>query len=166
MILDEQRKEKLNEWLNEIGELYVDVYQPNSGASSTDYLLRSIQELEMLIAEQAWHSLTVTVFRKLQFPLRGIADNELLKKSLQVLPDNWYDVLLISDEGYYPSSCIHLGGRDSHQELRQEYSDFEGLMVGIGQNPFDYETDWIEKSPSEAMVIKLKRMEGSYIRMD
>ena len=162
MILNEQQIRKLNEWLAKNGELYADVYLPNSGRGGTGYFLCSIQDLEDLIVQQTWPSLAITVFRRLQYPLRGIADENLLLQALKSFPDDWYSVLLISDEGYYPSGVIQVGSGDSHQDLKQEFPEFRGLMVAIGQNPFDSNTDWIEQTPSEVMVLKLKRIEGQY----
>ena len=157
MMLNNKQKEVLNVWLGETGELYVDVFLPHSGGGGTGYLLRSIQDLESLIKRITWPIGTITIFRNLQYPLRGIANEELLEKALKTFPDSSIHVILIGDEGYFPSSCIYVGGGDSHQELIESYHEFEGQLVGIGQNPYDEsDTIWMESSP-DVMFIKVEQ---------
>lgn len=72
----------LNDWLTETGELYVDVYWPHSGNSGTAYFIRSMSDLNDLVAEQTWPEICFTIFRRLQYPVRGVANDELLEQAL------------------------------------------------------------------------------------
>ena len=55
----------LSDWLEETGELYVDVYQVRHGGTGDAYFIYSMRDLKTLIARQYWRELAVTVFRKL-----------------------------------------------------------------------------------------------------
>jgi len=156
----EQHK-KLNTWLSENGELCVDVYLPHSAGGGTQYFVRSIEDLESLILGQSWRELVVTVFRRLQYPLRGVADASLLERALQQIPDgDWYTFVVLEDYCY--PSHPQWGSGSSHAEFRQEFSEVLGRPVGIGRNPFDYDDSWIRSSPDEAMELHLQRSESSY----
>src|SRR5689334_1814225 len=115
----------LSDWLDESGELYVDVYWPHSGGGSTPYFVRSLRDLKELIKQQTWPEIGITVFRHIQYPLRGIADEFMITKALQQIPDGeWYRI--VSLEEYYPSSCGFRGSGDSHAELRQDILSLTG----------------------------------------
>src|SRR4051794_23148163 len=120
--LTPQQLKQLQDWLSETGELYVDVYRPHSGGSGTAYLVRSASDVEALIAKQTWPELVVTVFRRLQYPLRGIADDALLAQALQQTRDGeWFHFVSLDD--YYPSPCSWRGSGSTHAELRQEFHE-------------------------------------------
>jgi hypothetical protein len=124
-----------DDWLTENHELYVDVYLPHSGSSSTGYFVRSIQDLKILISRQTHPELSITVFRRPQFSLRGIADKNLLEQALNNIPDGeWYRIVSLDS---FPSECNILGSGNRHQELETEFSEIVGQNVGIGQSPFD-----------------------------
>jgi hypothetical protein len=132
-----QQHRRLEKWLSETGELYINLYLPKCAGSGTDYFVNSLEKLEELIPKQTWQELDVTVFRRLQYPLRGVADESLLERGLQQIPEGeWYTIVLLED-----CFCPHLrrwrGGGNSHAEFRQEFSEVLRRRVGIGQNPFD-----------------------------
>jgi hypothetical protein len=127
----------ISDWLNETGELYVDVYHPHSGGGSAAYLIGSIDELKTLIAKETWREIVVTIFRKQQYPLRGIANEALLERALNLIPDGQYYSIISLEGSKFPSSLSHVGGENNHEELRREFADVLGELVGIGQNPFD-----------------------------
>src|SRR5947208_6004766 len=96
--LTPERRAKFQEWLSENGELCVDIYLPKSGGGGTQYFVRSVGEFEALISEQTWRELVVTVFRRLQYALRGIADESLLAQALQQIPDGqWYTIVVMEN---------------------------------------------------------------------
>lgn len=161
-VLTPEQSTKLEKWLTESGELCVDVYLSKGGGGGNQYFVRSLSDLEALISEQKWQELVVTVFRRLQYPLRGVADDSLLAQALQEIPDGqWYTIVIL--ENYcYPSHPLLCGSGDSHAELRQEFSAVLGQRVGIGRNPFDYDDTWIQSSPDEAMVLYLRRCGERY----
>lgn len=161
-LLSSEKREQLQKWLAETGELCVDVYLPHSGGGGTGYFIRSIEQLEELVTRQTWRELVVTVFRRLQYPLRGIADASLLGRGLQRIPEGeWYTIVLLEDY-FYPHQPSWTGSGNSHAEFRQEFLEVTGRRVGIGQNPFDKDDSWIRSTPSEAMVLDFKRQGDHY----
>ncbi|MBK9747412.1 MAG: hypothetical protein IPO91_11600 [Chloroflexi bacterium] len=70
----------LKDWLEETGELYVDIDLPHSGSSGSAYLVRSMNELKLLISRQTHPEIVIAIFHSLQYPIRGIADEILLKQ--------------------------------------------------------------------------------------
>ena len=160
--LSPYQRSELEEWLREPGELCVDIYLPKSGGGGNQFFVRSVDDLEALISGQTWRELVVTVFRRLQYPLRGIADDSLLTRALQEIPDGqWYTILLLEDY-CYPRRPAFCGSGDSHAELRKEFSEVLGRQVGIGRNPFDYDDKWLQSSSEDAMVIHLQRYQDHY----
>lgn len=154
--LTPQQETQLREWLSETGELYVDVYRPHSGCSGTAYFVRSPSELETLIREHTASELVMTIFRRLQYPLRGVADDTLLAQALQQTPDGeWFHIVSLDD--HYPSPCSWRGSGSTHAELRQEFREIVGQRVGIGRNPFDGDETWIHSTSNEFMVLRHKR---------
>lgn len=125
----------LSDWLAETGELYVDVYLPHSGGGGIGYFIRSLRDLKSLVSQQTWREIDITIFRKLQFPLRGIASEQLLEQALQQIPENHpYEIVNLRS---YPEHCTYCGSGKSHIELRRELTEVFGELVGIGQEP-DY----------------------------
>ena len=157
-----QQHKQLKQWLSETGELYIDLYLPKSAGSGTDYFIDSLEKLEELISKQTWQQLVVTVFRRLQYPLRGVADESLLERGLQQIPDGeWYTIVLLEDY-FYPHLRRWRASGSSHAEFRREFSEVLGRRIGIGRNPFDKDDAWILSTPDEAMVLYLKRMGDHY----
>ena len=153
---------KLEGWLNENGELCVDVYLPKSGGGGNQYFVRSVNDLLALIAQQTWDDLVVTIFRRVQYPIRGVANEELLGKVLHELPDGeWYTILLLEDH-CYPNQPQFCGSGDKHEDLSKQFSKFLGHQLAIGRNPFDYDDTWIQSSPDEVMVLYLQRFGDQY----
>ena len=148
----------LSDWLAETGELYVDVYQVHSGGSGDAYFIYSMRDLKSLIARQDSRELAVTVFRKLQYPLRGVANEDLLKAGLELIPEGeWYTI--VSLESVYPSYVLKWGVGNTHEEFRQEFAEVLGKRVGIGQNPFDFtlDTAWFLAHTDEAFYVSYTR---------
>jgi hypothetical protein len=153
---------KLQHWLSESDELCVDIYLPKSGAGGTQFFVRSVDDLEALISEQTWRELVVTVFRRLQYPLRGTADDSLLAQAFEQIPDGQWCTFIVLENYCYPNRPKWWGSVDTHAELRQELSEAEGRRVGIGRNPFDYDDTWIRSSPDEAMLLYIERRADHY----
>ncbi len=141
----------LSDWLNDAGELYVDINLPHSGSSSTPYFVRSLQDLKELLANQDWPEIGITVFQRRQYPLRGVVDDEFVAKALDYIHDN-EEYAIVSLDHYYPSPCVFYGGGDNHVELRQELEEIAGALVGIGKNPLDYETNVFHFHPDILMI--------------
>ncbi len=162
-LLSAQLHETLNAWVAESGELYVDVHRVHGGCSSDAYFCRSIIEVEELLAGQTWPELVVHVFRRVQYPLRGMANEELLAKALKQIPDGTY-FSFVSLDYYYPSQCSWCGSGDSHAELRKEFAEIFGERIGIGFDPFGDDDSWISKSPDEVMILDFATKEKTIRR--
>jgi hypothetical protein len=155
-ILAPTQREQLQNWLSEIGELYVDVHRPHSGSSGTAYFLLSVDELETLVVDETSPELVVTVFRHLQYPLRGVADSSLLAQALQQIPDGeWFHIVSLEDR--FPSPCWWRGSGNTHRELRDDFGEVLGQRVGIGQDPFDRHPTPFHFSPDEVLVFTRER---------
>jgi len=153
-----QIRDTLKAWLADTGELYIDIYLVHGGCSSLNYFCRNILEIEELLAKQIWPEVVVHIFRRIQYPLRGVANEELLSEALKRIPDGeWYH--FVSLEDYYPSECSWRGCGNSHAELRKEFAENIGELIGIGYNPFDRDDSWMSKSPDEVMILDIKTKE-------
>jgi hypothetical protein len=143
----------LSNWLGEAHELYVDIHLPHSGSSSTAYFVRSITDLKHLIEQQIHPEIRITIFRHVQYPIRGIANNDLLDQALQQIKNgDWYSIISLAH--YFPQSCRFFGSGNSHQELKQEFTEIVGELVGIGINPFDvYDEEWLNSRPDEVLTL-------------
>jgi len=152
----------LNDWMMQTGELYAEIYQPHSGGSGTPYFIRSLHDLKSLVAQQTGPEIGVTIFRQIQYPLRGVADSVLLEKAIQRIPDGeWYSIVSLED--YFPSACVFWGNGNSHTELQADFSDIFGRRVGIGQNPFDrYEREWFHSHPDEVFLLSVTKNQNYY----
>ena len=121
----------LSDWLDETGELYVDVYLPHSGGSSAAYLIRSLSDLKALLLKQNWQEIAITIFRRFPYPVRGIADAHLLEFALEQIPDGQpFDIVNLT---YYPGFLTYCGDGSRHVELRRDLTEAFGDLVGIGQ---------------------------------
>lgn len=162
-VLSSYQRQQVDRWLSETGELWVDLYVAHSGGSSDHYFIRSAEQLENLISKQTGHDLQICVFRRLQFPLRSVADASLLAEALKQIPDGqWYHIFSL--EHYYPDKCDLFACGDTHDELRRDFAKVTGKRVAIGQNPFDGDDKWVFNTPDEVLVLNLKRSEaGVYV---
>ncbi len=163
------QRQQLQSWLTETGELYVDHYRPHGGGPSDNYFIDSVEDLEALITNEKWPELVVTIFRGLQFPIRGIADETLLARALKQIPEGKEFVIKNLTERY-PSSCGCWGSGKSHAELRSDFSEIIGERVGIGQDPeVNYNGIWDGSKRSywashdQVMIIERKRHLYNYI---
>jgi hypothetical protein len=154
-MLTPSQYQQLREWLSETGELYVNVHQSHSGTSGKAYFVDFLSDLESLIAREPTPELVITIFRRLQYPIRGVADDALLTMSLQQIPHGlWFSILSTKDR--YPNPSYRLTGGCTHQELRQIFGKFKGQRVAVGTDPFDKNNTWVNSHPDEVMVLRRK----------
>ena len=157
-LLSSQQCKVLNTWLAESGELYVAVYPVHGGSSGDAYFCRNVKEIEELLTKQTWPEVVVHIFRRVQYALRGVANEELLTKALEQIPDGeWFH--FVSLDCYYPSKCRWCGSGNSHTELRHEFAEIIGQQIGIGYDPFDRDDSWMSKSPDEVMIVGINTKE-------
>lgn len=161
-VLTAEQRARFEAWLSDSGELCVDIYKPKSGSGGRQYFVRSVDDFEKLISEQIHPELAVTVFRCLQYPLRGIADESLLKQALHLIPDGQRYTFVVLENYCYPNQPTHWGSGNSHSEFRHEFSEVLGRPVGIGLNPFDGDESWIRANPNDVSVLYLQRQGDHY----
>ncbi|HEY1173318.1 MAG TPA: methyltransferase domain-containing protein [Verrucomicrobiae bacterium] len=171
LTLTPEQRQKLQAWLTEAGELYVDWYRPHSAGPSDHYFFDSVADLETHLAHEKWPELVVTIFRRLQFPIRGIADEALLARALQELPDH-KELVIKNLAERYPSQChCWAGSGNSHAELRNDFKDILGEHVGIGLDPEEiYEGIWDTRraywsAHEDIMILEKKRPPSLFERI-
>jgi hypothetical protein len=152
----------LYDWLQETGELYMDLDRPHSGGSNGSvYFFGSLSELKGIVSQEAWREVNISVFRAKQYPIRGIFDARLLAVALAQIPDvQYFSILSGADSALRP--CEVIGWGDSHEELREEFARLEGRQVRIGQNPYDLHDDQrFFDSPEEVFVVRFLKRGGA-----
>jgi hypothetical protein len=151
----------LHDWLEETGELYLDLDRPHSGgANNSLYFVRNLAELRGIVSNETWPEVDISIFRAKQFPIRGLADEKLLAAAMEQIPDNQYFTLLsVGADRLAP--CGAIGWGDSHKELREEFARLEGQQVWIGQDPFDLPPndhfDRFFNSPDRVLVVRFHK---------
>jgi hypothetical protein len=155
----------LSDWLAESGELYVDVYHPHSGGGSAGYFIRSMADLKRLIAQEKWHEIAVTIFREKQFPLRGIADDQLLAQALRMIPDGERYAFVSLELSVFPDHVAFWGSGNSHAEFQSEFAMEVGESIAIGQDPDNLMTrEWVNSHPDEVFEAAFLRQNGKITR--
>ncbi|SPE59684.1 hypothetical protein SBV1_340051 [Verrucomicrobia bacterium] len=151
-LLSLERRQRLENWLSATGELCVHLYLPHSAGSGTNYLVRTVNELEELIAKQTWDELDLAIFRRLQYPLRGAANEAMLEQALRQIADGeCFELVWL--EHYYPEEYWRFATGDTHHEMREAFREAAGEQVGFGRDPCDGYSDWIYRTPDEVMVL-------------
>jgi len=159
-IFTSAQRQRLQDWLAETGELYVDCYRRRYAGPSDNYFIDSVTDLETLITNEKWPELVVTIFRRLQFPIRGVADDALLARALQEIPEGkQFEMKNLAER--YPSPCECWGSGNTHAELRNDFRENIGVSIAIGLDPEEiYRGIWQHSQHSrwvadgEVMIIK------------
>lgn len=152
----------LSDWLESTGELCVDLYLPHSGGGGTVYFIKSVNDLKSLMTQEMWPEIVITIFRDIQYPLRGIADDRLLQEALQQLPDGDHYAIISLNE--YPSPCTYKSDGKNHTELRRDFLEIIGDEVAIGLDPtFNIDNEqWIYKHSNEVFRLSVKKNQTHY----
>ncbi len=154
-MLTPSQYQQLREWLTETGELYVNVHPAQNGTTGKAYFIDFITDLESLIANEPAPELVITIFHRLQYPIRGVADDALLALALQQIPHGqWFSILSTKDR--YPKPCKRLTGGCTRHELQRMLGEFNGQRVAVGTDPFDKNNTWVNSHPDEVMVLRRK----------
>jgi hypothetical protein len=84
----------------------------------------------------------ITVFRNRQLPLRGIVDDEFIRKCLSTLQDgSEFAVVETAQTTAGPHSWFDFSTGTSHEELREDLESRRGKPVAAGEYP-----PWLEDS--------------------
>jgi hypothetical protein len=139
-------------WLNETGELFVELYYPHSGGSGRFYLLTAPTNFIDLI-EQARDGALFFLLKQKQFPLRGIVDDAFISQATTAVADG--EEFLITDLATYPEHVSFLGDGQTHTQLIAELSDLRGRLVAIGHEPDTNPAYWKQDTrPDRLTAIK------------
>ena len=139
-IYDESWLGRITDWLTASGELLIERYYPHSGGSGTYFFIVSLADLAEM-TEQARPGAVFYVFRRKQFPIRGIVDDAFFDRALEAIPDGaWY---LFTPPSFYPTPVSYESG-NTHLELRAELEARRGALVGLGRDPSTFEAQAIE----------------------
>ena len=147
----------LHDWLQQTGELYMDLDRPHSGGLNNSlYFLNSLSHLKSIVAEETHPEVSISIFREKQYPIRGLMNGALLTTAFEQIPDRQYFTILSrADDSLAPFNVIGFG--DSHDELREEFARLKGKHGRIGQDPFDQpDTNFFEK-PDDVFVTRSYR---------
>ena len=137
-------------WLAENTPLFVDDFWQAAGGTTPQYFIRSVNDFLEIISLPARPRRIVSVFRHL-YPVRGIADDQLLARALEAIRDDEnYAIVSIDESGCYPAECQEMAeGWKGHSELRRDLRSVEvrGKLVAVGPCPFGRDESWIVRSP-------------------
>lgn len=136
-------------WLDEISELFIEVYYPRSGGSGTFYLLSTFADFEQLIQQEREGAFFFLLKQK-QFPLRGIVDDAFIHQAKLTIADG-IDYL-ITDLAVYPKLLSFYGDGNIHKQLFQDLYDLRGMLVGVGRDPDPNPTYWIEDTRQDRLT--------------
>jgi hypothetical protein len=156
----------LSDWLSETGELYVNIEYPHSGGSGSSYFIRSMTDLKTLIVGQTHGEIDITIFHEKQFPLRGIADEQLLEQALRMIPDGELYQYVSLEDSVFPKSIAVWGSGVSHEEFRQEFAEDVGKHIAVGQNPHDIHLndEWFDTHLNEVLRVTYLLKDGKITR--
>jgi hypothetical protein len=143
-------------WLQETGELFIDLDRPHSrGDNSSAYFIRSLPQLRRIVAEEKHPEVHITIFREKQYPIQGSADETLMTAALDFIPDGkWFNSASPGD--HPPAACSIVGFGNTHAEVREGIIRLRNQSIYFGRNPFDQRNSYFEK-PDDAWVVNSYR---------
>ena len=99
----------LHDWLQETGELYMDLDRPHSGGLNNSlYFLDTLSRLKSIVSQETHPEVCIYIFRKKHYPIRGILDDALLASALEEIPDRQdFSIFEKPDEVFVASSYKH-----------------------------------------------------------
>lgn len=146
----------LHDWLQQTGELYVDLDRPHSGGrNNSTHFIHSLKELKRIVSRETWPDISIEIFRERQYPVRGLADEALLAAAQEYIPDHqWFSILSPGDD--LLASFDVVGQGDCHDELREELDRLKGRSIRLGKDPFDLHNSYFEW-PDDVWVARYYR---------
>ena len=99
--------------------------------------------MKTIVSEETHSEIRIDIFREKQYPIRGIADDNLLAIALEVIPDGeWFSILALGDGPFAP--CRVVGFGENHHELREDFTRLSGRSVLFERHPFDKVVNYFE----------------------
>lgn len=142
------QRQQLESWLTETGELFIDLYPPLRFFNNLEpprpggrFFVKSLAaieeivawELDRRIAESRQIGLILRAYRRLQYPLRGTAGPDLLRKVLEQLPEGNFYTIVSLNHCYPPFPVVYLGAACNRAEFEEEFRKLTGQRVAVGQ---------------------------------
>ena len=132
----------VEEWLRSQPEVLI-LIQHSRAAGSKDFEFYMSFEVLQERLRQLNAETCVTVFRNPQLQLRGIVDDEFIRKCLHMIPDgSEYAVVDTVPTRTGQVSFFSFSAGVSHDELRGSLESSRGKPVAVGEYP-----PWLEDSP-------------------
>ncbi len=146
----------LHDWLQDTGELYMDLDRPHSGGRNNSvHFIQSLAQIKGIVSEEKHPEVRIEIFREKQYPIRGEANETLLAAALDFITDGeWFNILLLGDGPLAPCQIVGFG--DSHAELRDDFARLKDKSIHFGRNPFDQRDTYFER-PDDVWVAKSYR---------
>jgi hypothetical protein len=134
----------IGDWIEARGEVLVLFRWPNAGGSKSFEFFRDFPAF-MARLETAPRRTSIIVFREPQLPIRGLIDDELIRRAVDLVPESTeyliagLDLITMGKGSWYPDSA-----GETHQELIADLRDWwSGQRVAVGRYP-----EWLEDSES------------------
>lgn len=140
-IFDKEFLNTVESWFEATHDIFV-VVRYSAMAGAKEYFWLREFETFMNIIWPLPPQADVMVFRRNQFPLRGVADNDLLQDALIKFNDN--SDLMIIEHAEPPDSNVGVRYTDSHAELIEKLTDPDdlvGLPISVGEAAPWHEND-------------------------
>jgi hypothetical protein len=154
----------ISDWLQETGELYVEFYHSFTKDTSIRYFINSMNDLKSVVVKHSWNEFEITILRRKQYPLRGIADENFLERTLQQIHNGKYYTLVLMSLSKFPSCLTFHGEGKSHEELRRDFAKLSGEEIAIGLGPYDiYDVDWFFEELDEVLRMTVLRGDKTII---
>jgi len=150
-LFEQHDRALLSDWLQETGELYVDLHRPHSGGdNSSFYFTSTLAQLKEIVVSEGHPEVSITIFRQKQYAIRGIADEKLAHEALALIPEGeWFSILSLEKVPSTPWNVI--GSGNTHAELQESLANLKGQSIRFGRNPFDLRSSYFE-DPDDAWV--------------
>jgi len=122
--------DQVKAWIELDGEVYISFGYARSGGAGGELLIRAFDEFEKVVSTFQNRKGGIEVYRHPRLLLRGIANEELLLKALEIIPDET-DWFLFHNDPLNAALAIGTGD-NTHQELRQAFVQFCGCEIALG----------------------------------
>lgn len=149
----------LNDWFEESGSLFVDVYIPHSASDSDKYFVNSIEELKELVKRQNSGELEISIYRDKRFLISGEASQELLSEATTKIKDG-EDFVIVSVKSKFPDKVEILENGDSHIELEKYLSKYFGENIGIEIDSGD--SPWHSRNSAKMFQLLVRKNQNWY----
>jgi hypothetical protein len=127
---------RIADWIQAHGEVLVLIRWPNAGGSKSFELFREMSAFMARLAPLPERT-SVIVFKQLQLPIRGMVDDELVRRAVEHIPESTEYLIagldLVTHERYadYPNAS-----GESHDELVAALRDWRpDHRVAVGRYP-------------------------------